>query len=397
MMYRFYFIAFLIISSQWSYAQSSGLLFNDSLYNQIPKISELLNSKALLPAAVSYRKFCPKPADQKKPSSCVGWSAAYGVYTVSQAIKANISRKKMISKNAYSAMFVYNQLNNGNCSMGITISDACELMKNKGLILSADFDKPVNDCEKKPDSTLLQKARQYQLKDYLILFNTRDGDSVKIRKAKESLAAGKPLLIGMKITADFKKLTKQNPVWQPKEPLRNVEGHAMTLIGYNDEKQAFEVMNSWGTKWGSNGFGWIRYSDFGKYCQYACQLIIHPDAPGLNKPYNVEIVEPVHLSAISNLKFPTRVENNQYKFIDVRTEHKGNGIYRLINSKWEKGDSCQLRLSGIPADSYVYVFSLDSEFNVPVHWPRNASLSKLFKDKNEGAIVPYSGDGAYSA
>ncbi len=36
----------------------------------------------------------------------------------------------------------------------------------------------------------------------------------------------------------------------------------MVVIGYNDTKNAFKVMNSWGTKWGDNGFAWIDYANF---------------------------------------------------------------------------------------------------------------------------------------
>ena len=37
----------------------------------------------------------------------------------------------------------------------------------------------------------------------------------------------------------------------------------MVVIGYDDGLEAFEVLNSWGTHWGNNGFVWIKYKDFG--------------------------------------------------------------------------------------------------------------------------------------
>ncbi|MEO6587812.1 MAG: C1 family peptidase [Pyrinomonadaceae bacterium] len=35
--------------------------------------------------------------------------------------------------------------------------------------------------------------------------------------------------------------------------------HAVLLIGWDDEKQAWRVKNSWGEEWGEKGFAWIKY------------------------------------------------------------------------------------------------------------------------------------------
>jgi cathepsin L len=35
--------------------------------------------------------------------------------------------------------------------------------------------------------------------------------------------------------------------------------HAITIVGWNDAYQAWIVRNSWGTSWGYNGYGYIRY------------------------------------------------------------------------------------------------------------------------------------------
>jgi C1A family cysteine protease len=35
--------------------------------------------------------------------------------------------------------------------------------------------------------------------------------------------------------------------------------HAITIVGWDDEKKAYLLKNSWGTDWGENGYMWIRY------------------------------------------------------------------------------------------------------------------------------------------
>jgi Papain family cysteine protease len=35
--------------------------------------------------------------------------------------------------------------------------------------------------------------------------------------------------------------------------------HVVLLVGWDDEKGAWLVKNSWGTEWGEKGFAWIKY------------------------------------------------------------------------------------------------------------------------------------------
>tara|TARA_R110001592_G_scaffold57253_3_gene174016 strand:+ start:628 stop:1824 length:1197 start_codon:yes stop_codon:yes gene_type:complete len=39
--------------------------------------------------------------------------------------------------------------------------------------------------------------------------------------------------------------------------------HAVTLIGWDDDKQAWLIKNSWGTYWGLDGYGWVGYNTTG--------------------------------------------------------------------------------------------------------------------------------------
>ncbi|MGZ4000876.1 MAG: C1 family peptidase, partial [Mucilaginibacter sp.] len=39
-------------------------------------------------------------------------------------------------------------------------------------------------------------------------------------------------------------------------------GHATPIVGYDDNKKAFLVQNSWGTSWGNAGFYYMPYTVF---------------------------------------------------------------------------------------------------------------------------------------
>jgi hypothetical protein len=75
---------------------------------------------------------------------------------------------------------------------------------------------------------------------------------------KESLANNIPAIIGIQLRSSFPDLTGSS-VYAPELSDPVVGGHAMLVAGYDDSRQAFEVMNSWGTGWGNKGFAWISY------------------------------------------------------------------------------------------------------------------------------------------
>jgi len=49
-----------------------------------------------------------------------------------------------------------------------------------------------------------------------------------------------------------------------------IVNHVVLLIGWDDEKQAWLIKNSWGEEWGEKGFGWIKYgsNNFGAFAAW---------------------------------------------------------------------------------------------------------------------------------
>jgi C1A family cysteine protease len=43
----------------------------------------------------------------------------------------------------------------------------------------------------------------------------------------------------------------------PSEPL--IGGHSVCLVGYDDAKQTFKFINSWGPTWGDHGYGYLPF------------------------------------------------------------------------------------------------------------------------------------------
>jgi len=45
-------------------------------------------------------------------------------------------------------------------------------------------------------------------------------------------------------------------------------GHAMVIVGYDDETKLFEVRNSWGEQWGNKGYAFIDYDTMKRVIWY---------------------------------------------------------------------------------------------------------------------------------
>ncbi|QOV90199.1 C1 family peptidase [Humisphaera borealis] len=127
----------------------------------------------------------------------------------------------------------------------------------------------------------------------------RDKDLAKRAKLNDvfravPLTAGVPLTGGpIANVASLKTALKKGPVivHLNADPLQGVKtdrvivsrgrpNHAVVLTGYDDDRQAFEVRNSWAEDWGVGGYGFVSYkSDFWGACGFVPKSVTIAYAP----------------------------------------------------------------------------------------------------------------------
>lgn len=90
-----------------------------------------------------------------------------------------------------------------------------------------------------------------KLKSYVLLAKT-------INAFKQALEEG-PIVATMAVPQSF--LSYKSGVYHklPYDPI--VGYHCIALVGYDDEKGAWLLRNSWNTSWGIEGYCWIRYGE----------------------------------------------------------------------------------------------------------------------------------------
>ena len=70
----------------------------------------------------------------------------------------------------------------------------------------------------------------------------------------------KPILFGLMVYSNFFRLTKENDILSlPSSSDEMLGGHAVIIIGYSDETQTFEILNSHGDSFASDGIFRLKY------------------------------------------------------------------------------------------------------------------------------------------
>ena len=64
----------------------------------------------------------------------------------------------------------------------------------------------------------------------------------------------------MTIYTNFLSLTKENDISSMPKPEHEFLGlHAVLIVGYDDETETFDILNSHGIDWGNDGYFRIKY------------------------------------------------------------------------------------------------------------------------------------------
>ncbi|MBI5243422.1 MAG: C1 family peptidase [Elusimicrobia bacterium] len=97
----------------------------------------------------------------------------------------------------------------------------------------------------------------------------------KLASMKSALAKYGPLPTAMMVYEDF--MHYKSGIYSYATGKR-LGGHAILLVGYNDDEQYFIVKNSWGTGWGEDGFFKIAYSEIDSRVDFGLSTIAYRPA-----------------------------------------------------------------------------------------------------------------------
>ncbi len=244
---------------------------------------DIINERALtgleipnnLPSSVDLSNFLPAVGNQGKLGSCTAWATTY----YGRSSQVNIQNTaRTTGRVVLSPSFIYNQMTEGNNCGGTSIEGAMERLIVEGSSELSLFPYQDNGCNQMPTDIQRENADQFKMDDYKIL----TGENL-LMEMKTLLSDQKPVVISMGLDKEFGlKDEKGLSAYRPHRVIpKDIQGaHAMLVVGYSDENNAFKVVNSWGTGWGDAGFFWADYEAFedvlnpNKEFRVLCQAIV---------------------------------------------------------------------------------------------------------------------------
>lgn len=226
---------------------------------------DVIDIPTSLPESFDLSEDMPPVRSQGSQGSCVAWATTYYMKSYQEKIQGGYEYKSY--ENVMSPAFIYNQAKaNPNCLSGSSIEDSLELLKTTGTNTWQDFPYSQEFCANLPTDDLLIKASDNKIKDYFrvgVPDSNVDLNYTKINLIKTLIAQQKPIVISLD-WADLIFEIQNGETMATSFSLNPTDecGHAVLIVGYDNDLNAFKIVNSWGTSWGNLGYGWVHYNFF---------------------------------------------------------------------------------------------------------------------------------------
>ncbi len=235
----------------------------------IEKLKAHEPTKAAVPKSVDLRQWCSPIEDQRALGSCTA-QAGVGImeYCENRAFGHYIDASRL---------FLYKTTRNllqWEGDTGAYLRTTMGAMVLFGVPPEKYWPYTDSDPEfdREPTAFCYSYAQNYQSIQYFRLDDIRTSATLLLKRIKLLLAAGLPSMFGFTVYSSIDQAERDGRIPYPCDRERIEGGHAVVAVGYKDDLKiknnnycgtettgALLVRNSWGTKWGDGGYGWLPY------------------------------------------------------------------------------------------------------------------------------------------
>lgn len=247
----------------------ASYLFNLEPLDSIPQDIDINDNTTGLPGAVDLTDKFPPVGDQGQYGTCVTWAAGYSLKTALNGIEEGLSPSELsLASNQTSPKDLFwaipSQNKGADCN-GTYFEAALDKMIERGAATQDIVPyTSLGDCSSQPLAAWDNDAADNKLDNYRKIADESDAASMTVENFKAYLAEGRPVVFGAKLGDRFMQWNSDDVISYDTyyNPGMQHAYHAIILAGYDDNRNAFRVINSWGTGWGDRGMIWVNYNFF---------------------------------------------------------------------------------------------------------------------------------------
>lgn len=238
-----------------------------SVKQMLAKVGATTSAPAALPASVDLRPWCSPMEDQQTIGSC---TAHAGVGLVEYFERRAFGKHLDASR-----LFLYKVTRNllhWTGDTGAFLRSTMYALTLFGVPPEEYYPYNIADFDKEPSAFCYAFGQSYQAISYYRLDPPGTTPSNLLTQIKTYLANGLPSMFGFTVYSSISQANTTGKIPYPTRGEKVLGGHAIDAVGYDDNLKikntnpggiettgALLIRNSWGTGWGSAGYGWLPY------------------------------------------------------------------------------------------------------------------------------------------
>jgi len=206
---------------------------------------------ATLPPKVDLRSKCPPVYDQGQLGSCTA-NAIAGAYEFDQ-------RQERQPDFMPSRLFIYfnERTMEGTVDIdaGAMLRDGIKTVAKLGVCTEDSWPYDIAAFRDRPGPACYREALRHQAIVYRSV-------PQHLNQLQACVATGTPVVFGFSVYESFEseEVARTGVVDMPGPKEKQVGGHAVLVVGYDNASQRFTVRNSWGRRWGQRGYCTMPYA-----------------------------------------------------------------------------------------------------------------------------------------
>ena len=234
-------------------------------------------------SASSCELMTPPIGNQGNLNSCLGWAFGYAATSIRLYAEWGDMDSALCSPS-----FLFNQCkeitDSSDCTTAYsTLNSVIDTLSNCGVCSYSMMPYDSTDCMTQP--TVEQRVDALNKIFHPVKRDIANSTSIY----KSIIDLGYPIVVGMPMYTSFREMwndSEAHGLWNYVDTTEYEEGlwHATCIVGYDDSKNAFKVMNSWGTDGGDSGFYWANYNIVAEGCFQTAVVLFQRDSLQIEGP-----------------------------------------------------------------------------------------------------------------